>query len=80
MVRDRRLGHVMTDRDVAGAHGAGQGKLPQDGQPDRVGSGLQQEHVGFDLSLHAASVLTTVYLDKYQYSAHHRASSTGVPS
>ena len=66
-MRDGRLGHVVPARDVAGADRACQGKLSKDGQPDRIGCGLQEQDLGVGMALHPASVLTNVYLDKYQY-------------
>ena len=67
MVRHRWLGHVVAACDVACADRAGQGQLTEDGQADRVSCGLQEQDLGVGMALHPASVLTNVYLDKYQY-------------
>jgi arsenite methyltransferase len=67
MMRDRGLGDIVAGPDVAGADRSGQHKLPQDGQSRRVRGGLEQEDVRIRMAFHPAIVLTSIYLDKYQY-------------
>ena len=69
MMGDRRLGHVIAARDVAGTHMAGQRQLAQDCQSDRVGRGLQEQDLGIGLALHAVQCIDKCLFSKYQYSA-----------
>ena len=43
-------------------------QLAQDRESGRVGGGLEEQHVGVGLAFHPATVLTNVYIVKYQYS------------
>ncbi len=67
MMRDRWLRDVAASPDVAGADRSGQGELAQDGQPCRVRRGLEQEDVRVRVAFHRRIVLTSMYIDKYQY-------------
>ena len=67
VVRDGRLADVAAGREVARTHFGAVAQLAQDRQAGRVRGGLQQQDVGVGLSLHAATVLTDVYIVKYKY-------------
>ena len=67
VVRDRWLADVAAGREVARAHLGTIAQLAQDGESGRVGGGLQKLDIGVGLAFHVSTVLTKVYLDKYQY-------------
>ena len=67
MVRDRRLADITAGREFAGADLVEVAQLAQDRQARGVGGGLKEQHVGIGLSFHRVTVLTSIYLDKYQY-------------
>ena len=70
MVRHGRLADVTAGGEVAGADLGAVAQLAKDLEPGRVGRGLEQEDVGVCLALHSrATVLTSLYIVKYQYSA-----------
>ena len=77
VVRDGRLADVAAGGEVAGADLGDVAQLAQDREPGRVGGGLEEEDVGVGLALHAANVLTSVYIVKYQYSDHDPITTRG---
>ena len=68
VMRHGRLADVAAGREVAGTHLGAVTQLAQDRESCRVGGGLEQQHVRIRLAFHPVTVLTNVYLDKYQYS------------
>ena len=66
-MRHRGLADVAAGSEVAGADLVAVAQLAEDGEASRVGGGLEEEDVGIGLSFHAATVLTSIYVDKYQY-------------
>ncbi len=66
-MRDRRLAHVAARGEVARTHFGDVGELPQDRESGRIGRGLEEPHVRVGLTFHPATVLTDVYIVKYQY-------------
>ena len=78
MVRHGRLADVAARREVTGADLGGVAQLAEDREPGRVGGGLQEQDVGIGLALHfSATVLTSIYIVKYQYSRHQRRKDRG---
>ena len=70
MVRHRRLADVAAGGEVTGADLGAVAQLAQDRESGRVGGGLEEQDVGVGLALHTPTVLTDVYIVKYQYSTH----------
>jgi hypothetical protein len=60
------LGDVAAGSEVAGADLSVRTELAQDGQPGRVGSGLEKQDVWVCLALHGGIISTTMDIDKYQ--------------
>jgi arsenite methyltransferase len=69
MVRDRRLADLTAGGEVAGTDLGGVAQLAEDGQPCRFRGSLHQQDIGVGLAFHRLTVLTSTYLDKYQYSS-----------
>jgi hypothetical protein len=57
--------------EVAGADGAFGAQLAEDGQPGRVGRGLEEDDVGIGRAFHGTIISTNFDMDKYQYGWHH---------
>ena len=66
-MRHRRLADVAAGREVAGADLGAVAQLAQDRKSGRVGGGLEQQDIRIGLAFHGVTVLTNVYIDKYQY-------------
>jgi hypothetical protein len=66
MVRDGRLGDVAAGCEVAGADLPVRAELAQDGQPGRVGGGLEKQDVRVCLAPHDRIISTRMDIDKYQ--------------
>src|SRR6478672_5156526 len=62
VMRDGRLAHVTTIREVARAHLSVGGELLHDGEPGGLGQSLQDLHV-----IHAVNISTNLDIDKHQY-------------
>ncbi len=67
VVRHGRLAHIAASREVAGAYLCAIAQLAEDGQPGRIGGRLEEQDIRIGLAFHGLTVLTDVYLDKYQY-------------
>ena len=73
MVGDRRLADIAAGREVACADLSAVTQLTQDREAGGISRRLEQQDIGIGLALHLGhTVLTYVYLDKYQYSNPHR--------
>ncbi len=71
-MRDRGLGHVVPGSDVAGTDRPGQRELAEDGQPDRVGGGLEEQDLGIRLALHATQCIDKCILRQVSIQSHSR--------
>ena len=52
VMADSRLSDVAAGREVAGADAVKGRELAQDGQPSRIGRGLEEDDIGVGLALH----------------------------
>jgi len=80
VVADGGLCDVTAGREVARADTLATGQLAEDLEPGGVRRSLEEQRVGVRDALHAARVLTSIYIVKYQYKDRGASPAASIPN